>query len=184
MFRSSAAVVALAAVAAVTTGCQRSGDEPPSSAPTGATGGPTISAGPTAGDPPTSAAGPTATPAGSAIPTASPSLLLHAANTAVVCQAVDTLIVDGSRRITRDSAEATRRQLTPEQLNGQLAGTLADLADDVRGQADRATDPRIRKLIAGVAGRLDAGAEADSPATWMQTGLVDLPRRLNRDCHV
>ncbi|MGC5016989.1 hypothetical protein [Micromonospora sp. DT47] len=169
MFRSSASTLALVTLAALAAGCQNAGDDQPQSVP--ATTGGT----PTAGATPTVLVAPTAS--------ASPSVGT-AANTAAVCRAVDQLIIDGSRRIAVDSSAATERELTPEQLNGQLNGSLARLADDVRDEGAKAEDPRIRRLLTDVAGRLDAGAEATSPAKWMQTSFVDIPQRLTRDCHV
>ena len=165
MFRSSASTLALVTLAALAAGCQATGNDQPQSAPASAGGTPTVSA--------------------SAAPTvsASPSTV-SAANTASVCRAVDQLIIDGSRRIADDSAAANARQLTPEQLNGQLKGTLARLADDIRDQAARAGDPRIRKLVITAAERIDAGAEATSPATWMATSFVAIPQQLSRDCRV
>ncbi|MGK5441866.1 hypothetical protein ACSNN7_08595 [Micromonospora sp. URMC 105] len=166
MIRRSAAALALAC-AALTAGCQQAGDD--AADPQAAT--PTASATPAATLAPT--AGPSASPSG-------PS----AANTAAVCRKVDQLIIEGSRKIADDSAAATRRQLTPEQLNGQLKGSLAALADDVREQAANAEDPRIRELVTDAAKQIDTGAAADSPARWMATGFVRIPERLTRDCHV
>ncbi|PWU54797.1 hypothetical protein DLE60_29315, partial [Micromonospora globispora] len=116
-------------------------------------------------------------------PTASPSPVT-AANTAAVCAAVDKLIIAGSREIAADSTEATRRKLTPEQINGQLKGNLADLADDVRAQAARAQDPEIKALIADTATRIDAGARSDNPVKWLSSTFVDIPPRLTRECRV
>lgn len=127
MFRSSAAALALVACAALVAGCQQAGNDAadPQDAPAAASATATASA--------------AATPSPSASPTG-PS----AANTAAVCRRADELIIEASRRIADDSAAATRRELTPEQLNGQLKGTLAGLADDLRKQAGNAEDPRIR----------------------------------------
>ncbi|SCG62436.1 hypothetical protein [Micromonospora halophytica] len=165
MSRTARTVFALLTLGALTAGCQNAGDgaADPASAPTGATG--TVA--------PTSDATASASPTG-------PS----AANTVAVCREVDRLIIEGSRKITADSAAATRRELTPEQLNGQLKGSLAKLADDVRAQAARAEDPRIRALVGDAAKQLDAGAGAASPATWMSRSFVGIPEKLSRDCHV
>ncbi|MFE9692610.1 hypothetical protein [Micromonospora sp. NPDC005806] len=111
--------------------------------------------------------------------TASP---LTAANTAAVCAAVDKLIVAKSRKIATDSAAATRRDLTPEQVNEQVKGHLADLADDVRGQAARAEDPEIKALITDTARRIDAGAKSATPVKWLSSTFVAIPPRLTRDC--
>ena len=155
----AAALVTLTALGA---GCQATGEE--SAAP----------AGTTAAAPSTSAeAGPTASP--------SP---VTAANTAAVCAAVDKLIISGSREIAADSTEATRRKLTPEQLNGQLKGNLAGLADDVRAEAARAQDPEIKALISDTAASIDAGARSDNPVKWLSSTFVDIPPRLTRECHV
>ncbi|MEH0981928.1 hypothetical protein [Micromonospora sp. CPCC 205556] len=169
MYRRTAGPLTLLAVAALTAGCQSSGGDRAPTAP--ATAGATAPAGGT----PTAAAEPTA----AATPTTA-----SAANTLAVCQAVDKLIVDASRDIARDSASATQRELTPEQLNGQLKGNLAELADDVRDQAARAEDPRVRAVVTDVAEQIDGGVAAKSPATWMTTNFVDIPPRLTRDCHV
>ncbi|MEH0938155.1 hypothetical protein [Micromonospora psammae] len=168
MYRSTAGPLTLLAVAALTAGCQSAGDDRAPTAP--ATAAATAPAGgtPTAAEP-TAAATPT---------TAS------AANTLAVCQAVDKLIIDASRDIARDSASATQRELTPEQLNGQLKGNLAELANDVRDQAARAEDPRVRAVVTDVAEQIDGGVAAKSPATWMTTSFVDIPPRLTRDCRV
>ncbi|MFC8615450.1 hypothetical protein ACFT9M_03370 [Micromonospora purpureochromogenes] len=167
MFRSFAAALALVACAALAAGCQQAGDDAadPQDAPA------TASA--------TAAASVASTPSPSASPTG-PS----AANTAAVCRRADELIIEASRRIADDSAAATRRELTPEQLNGQLKGTLAGLADDLREQAGNAENPRIRDLVTDAAKQIDTGAAAASPATWMATGFVRIPERLTRDCHV
>ncbi|MEV4489123.1 hypothetical protein AB0K04_03300 [Micromonospora coxensis] len=167
MSRTARAVFALLALGTLTAACQNGADGPadPASAPTGAAT--------------TSAPAPTGEPTASASPTG-PS----AANTVAVCREVDRLIIEGSRRIAADSAAATRRELTPEQLNGQLKGSLAKLADDVRAQAAKAEDPRIRTLVGDAAKQLDAGAGATSPATWMSRSFVGIPEKLSRDCHV
>ncbi|SCG64448.1 hypothetical protein [Micromonospora coxensis] len=168
MSRTARAVFALLTLGTLTAGCQDTGDGPadPASAPTGVattTGAPTPTGDPTASPSPT---GPSA------------------ANTVAVCREVDRLIIEGSRRIAADSAAATRRELTPEQLNGQLKGSLAKLADDVRAQAGKAEDPRIRTLVGDAAKQIDAGAGAASPATWMSRSFVGIPEKLARDCHV
>ncbi|MFG1953078.1 hypothetical protein [Micromonospora sp. NPDC048830] len=152
----------LVALATVTAGCQSAEDGAgaPAAAPTR-----TATTVPTAGP----------TPSGS--PTA-----VTAANTAQVCQAVDKLILAGSKKIAADSAAATRDETTPEELNARLKRTLAGLADDVREQAARAEDPRIETLLADTARRLDGGARATSPAKWMGETFVDIPPRLARDC--
>ncbi|MGB2568959.1 hypothetical protein ACPFP2_10965 [Micromonospora citrea] len=171
MSRTARTVLALLTLGALTAGCQ-SGDgaADPAGAPTD-----TATTGAAA---PTDAA-PTDAPPASASPTG-PS----AANTVAVCREVDRLIIEGSRKITADSAAATRRELTPEQLNGQLKGSLARLADDVRAQAAKAEDPRIRTLVGDAAKQIDAGAGAASPATWMSRSFVGIPEKLSRDCHV
>ncbi|GGR64879.1 hypothetical protein GCM10010169_05000 [Micromonospora fulviviridis] len=155
----AAALVTMTALAAA---CQSTGEE--SAAPAGA---------------PTAAPSVTAAPAPSA--TASPSRVT-AANTAAVCAAVDKLIIDKSREIAADSAAATRRQLTPEQINDQVKVDLADLADDVRGQAARAEDPEIKALVGDAAERIDAGAKSSTPVRWLGSSFVEIPKRLTREC--
>ncbi|MBM0240055.1 hypothetical protein JNW88_28385 [Micromonospora sp. ATA32] len=155
---------ALLALAALGTGCQASPDN--TAAPAGT---------------------PTATTAGSPTGTASPaasasSLAVTAANTAQVCTAVDQVIIAGSRKIAADSAAATKRDLSPEQLNDQLKRNLAGMADDVREQAARAQDPEIRALIVDTANRIDAGTRAGSPATWLGATFTGIPARLTREC--
>ncbi|MFC0004919.1 hypothetical protein [Micromonospora siamensis] len=166
MTRTTTAALALAAVAALTAGCQ-DGDD-------------------TAGTPqaaPTSTAASATTPAATAEPTpsASPSRVT-AANTASVCKAVDDLILKGSREIAADSAAATRQDLTPEQVEAQLKENLADLADDVREQAARAQDPQIRALVTDAAKKIDAGAESSAPVKWLNSTFVAIPPRLAKDC--
>ncbi|WKU03909.1 hypothetical protein [Micromonospora sp. HUAS LYJ1] len=170
MHRSSTTALTLAVLAVLAAGCSDGGTDtdPAPGPPTSAAGNPTGEATP---DPVTTAA--TATPTAGT-----------AANTAQVCRAVDQLIIDGSRQIAADSVEATREELTPEQLNGKLKGRLLRLADDVRAQARKARDDRIRKLVEETATKIDAGAAAKSPASWMGTDFVDIPPRLTRDCHV
>lgn len=170
MHRSSATALTLAVLAVLVTGCSDDGSDTDAApgTPTSAAGAPTGEATP---DPVTSTAATT--------PTAG-----TAANTAQVCRAVDQLIIDGSRQITADSADATREELTPEQLNGKLKGRLSRLADDVREQARKAKEARIKKLVNETATKIEAGAAAKSPASWMGTDFVDIPPRLTRDCHV
>lgn len=115
-------------------------------------------------------------------PTASPSPQT-AVNTAAVCAAVDKLIIAKSREIAADSAAATRRELTPEQINEQVRADLADLADDVRGQAARARDPEIRALVTDTARRIDAGARSSTPVKWLSSTFVKIPPRLTEECH-
>ncbi|MEV6706088.1 hypothetical protein [Micromonospora wenchangensis] len=171
MHRRSATALTLALLAVLATGCSDGG----TGTGTDAAPGPSATAG--TGEPTPQAAATTAPE--SAAPTTG-----TAANTAQVCRAVDQLIIDGSRQITADSADATREELTPEQLNGKLKGRLSRLADDVRAQARKARDDRIRKLVEETATKIDAGAAAKSPASWMGTDFVDIPPRLTRDCHV
>ncbi|MEV4846971.1 hypothetical protein AB0K20_27590 [Micromonospora matsumotoense] len=170
MHRSSATALTLAVLAVLATGCSDDGSDTDAApgTPTSAAGAPTGEAPP---DPVTSTTATT--------PTAG-----TAANTAQVCRAVDQLIIDGSRQITVDSADATREELTPEQLNGKLKGRLSRLADDVREQARKAKEARIKKLVNETATKIEAGAAAKSPASWMGTDFVDIPPRLTRDCHV
>ena len=152
---------ALMTMTALAAGCQSSGEE--SGAPAAdRTAAPTVSATP----------GPTTSP--------SP---VTAANTAEVCAAVDKLIIAKSKEISADSAAATRRDLTPEQINDQVKADLADLADDVRGQAARAQDPEIKALVSDAAKRIDAGASSSAPVKWLSSGFVAIPQRLARECH-
>ncbi|RZU72998.1 hypothetical protein EV384_1389 [Micromonospora kangleipakensis] len=157
----TAALVTLTTLAAA---CQSTGEE--SAAPAGATA-----------PAPSASAVATATPAATAAP--SPAT---AANTAAVCASVDKLIIAGSREIADDSAAASRRELTPEQVNAELKANLADLADDVRGQAARARDPEIKALITDTADRIDAGARSAAPAKWLTSTFVGIPRRLTEEC--
>ncbi|MFY1587185.1 hypothetical protein ACN267_22055 [Micromonospora sp. WMMD734] len=169
MHRRSTTALTLAVLAVIAAGCSDGGtgtDAAPGPSATATTGEPTPQTATT------TAPESTGPPAGTA------------ANTAQVCRAVDQLIIDGSRQITADSADATREELTPEQLNGKLKGRLSRLADDVRAQARKARDDRIRKLVEETATKIDAGASAKSPASWMGTDFVDIPPRLTRDCHV
>ncbi|OKI47420.1 hypothetical protein [Micromonospora sp. CB01531] len=128
-------------------------------------------------------AAPTAAPTVSAAPTptASPSPVT-AANTAAVCAEVDKLIIGKSKQITADSAAATRRDLTAEQINDQVKANLADLADDVRRQAVRAQDPEIKALVTDAARRIDVGAKSSAPVTWLSASFVEIPQRLAREC--
>ncbi|MGR6316924.1 hypothetical protein Q2K19_08385 [Micromonospora soli] len=158
----AAALVTMTALAA---GCQSSGED--SAAPAGTRTAP----------PAASSAGPEPSA------TASPSPPT-AANTAAVCAAVDKLIITKSKEIAADSAAATRRDLTPEQVNAQVTGHLADLADDVRGQAAKARDPEIKALITDTARRIDAGAKSATPVKWLGSTFVDIPPRLTRECRV
>jgi hypothetical protein len=105
-----------------------------------------------------------------------------AANTATVCAAVDKLIIDKSKEIAADSAAATRNQLTPEQINAEVKGDLADLADDVRAQAGKATDPEIKALVRDAAQKIDAGARSSTPVKWLSSSFVQIPQRLSREC--
>ncbi|MFG2053854.1 hypothetical protein ACGFI9_07450 [Micromonospora sp. NPDC048930] len=107
-----------------------------------------------------------------------------AANTAAVCAAVDKLIIAKSKEIAADSAAATTRQLTPEQLNAQVKADLADLADDVRGQAAKAEDPEIKALVTETAQKIDSGAKSASPVKWLSSTFVTIPQRLTRECRV
>ncbi|WP_431925707.1 hypothetical protein [Micromonospora wenchangensis] len=169
MHRRSATALTLAVLAALATGCsdgETGTDAAPGPSATASTGTPTPEA------------------AASTVPESTAPTTGTAANTAQVCRAVDQLIIDGSRQITADSADATRKELTPEQLNGKLKGRLSRLADDVRAQARKARDDRIRKLVEETATKIDAGAATKSPASWMGTDFVDIPPRLTRDCHV
>ncbi|MEV0425450.1 hypothetical protein [Micromonospora sp. NPDC050495] len=154
----AAALVTLTALAGA---CQADGS-PDAAAPAG---GPT--AAPTTVEP----APTTATPSP---PTA--------ANTAEVCAEVDKLIIAKSREIAADAVAATRKQLTPEQINAQVKTDLADLADDVREQAARAADPEIRTLVGRTAQQLDAGARSATPVKWLSSTFVAIPPRLARDC--
>ncbi|MEU4642047.1 hypothetical protein [Micromonospora sp. NPDC023814] len=157
--RRAAATVALAVLAV---GCQDAPREE-AGAPTGAS-----SASPTA---PASA-------------TASPSpVATTAANTVDVCRQVDRVILTGSQKIATDSTASVRRDLTGEQVTDQLRRNLADLADDVRAQARRAADPRIRTLIEDTADRIDAGSRASRPAAWMSSTFTGIPAQLTRECH-
>ncbi|SCL18073.1 hypothetical protein GA0070624_1443 [Micromonospora rhizosphaerae] len=156
-------VAALGALTLLGAGCQPTDEE--NSSPAGTFAAPSASA----------EAVPT--------PSASPSPVT-AANTAAVCAAVDKLIIAGSQEIVQDSAAATRRQLTPEQVNAQLKGNLADLADEVRGQAARAQDPQIKALIGETADRIDTGAESSSPVKWLNSTFVGIPQRLAKECRV
>ncbi|MEU5562614.1 hypothetical protein [Micromonospora musae] len=133
------------------------------------------SAGPASNEPRPS---PTSAPA---TPTASPSPVT-AANTAEVCQAVDRLIITASRKIIADSNAATERKSTGEQLNAQLRRILDGLADQVRDQARRAQDREISTLITSTADRIDAGARASRPTTWLDDTFTGIPATLMRDC--
>ncbi|MGC4786262.1 hypothetical protein ACLQ22_00230 [Micromonospora sp. DT178] len=129
----------------------------------------------------TGAAPPSPTASASAAPSPSP-VATTAANTAEVCREVDRLIVAGSRRIATDSAASVTRDLTGEQVADQLRRNLAELADDVRGQARRAADPDIRALIQETADRIDAGSRAVRPAAWMDSTFTGIPPKLTREC--
>jgi hypothetical protein len=159
----AAALVTMTALAAGCQSTEPAGDD--TAAPAGST----------AAAPASSA--PAAQPTG----TASPSPVT-AANTAAVCAAVDELIIARSKEIADDSAAATRRQLTPEQVNGQVQGNLAQLADDVRGQAARAQDPEIKALLVAAAKKIDAGAASASPVKWLGSSFVEIPQQLSREC--
>ncbi|MEU2611846.1 hypothetical protein ABZ570_09725 [Micromonospora sp. NPDC007271] len=128
----------------------------------------------------------TATASASAAPaptaTGSPSPVT-AANTAEVCAEVDKLIIAKSKKIAADSAAATRRDLTPEQINDQVKATLAELAGGVRRQAARAQDPEIKALVTDAARRIDAGARSSAPVKWLGSTFVAIPQRLTRECH-
>ncbi|SBT51313.1 hypothetical protein [Micromonospora auratinigra] len=158
---------ALVTMTALLGACQSDGDDraaapggSPSSAPTAA--------------PSTEAAPP---------PTAAPSPVT-AANTAEVCATVDKLIISKSREISADATEATRKQLTPEEVNAQVKTDLADLADDVRGQAAKAEDPEIKKLVGDTAKQIDAGAKSATPVKWLSSTFVTIPAKLSADCRV
>ncbi|MBO4160032.1 hypothetical protein [Micromonospora antibiotica] len=172
MHRSSATALTFAVLAVLASGCSDSGDDTDAAPAT-----PTSAA-----DAPTGQATPDTVT--TTTPTAGTPTAGTAANTAQVCRAVDQLIIDGSRQITADSAAATREELTPEQLNGKLKGRLSGLADDLRAQARKARDARIKKLVDETATKIEAGAAAKSPAGWMGTDFVEIPARLTRDCHV
>ncbi|MFC3504003.1 hypothetical protein ACFOOK_23950 [Micromonospora krabiensis] len=105
-----------------------------------------------------------------------------AANTVAVCQAVDRLIIATSKEIAADSAKATERELTAEQIAEELRADLAELADQVRAEAGRAEDPRIEALVADTADRIDAGSRAKRPTTWMADTYTRIPTTLMRDC--
>ncbi|MFC4148747.1 hypothetical protein ACFO0M_21030 [Micromonospora mangrovi] len=159
----AAALVTMTALAA---GCESTGSDG-TAAPAGSTAAATPSA--------VTEAAPPATPS------ASP---LNAANTVAVCAAVDKLIITKSKEIAADSASATRRDLTPEQINAEVKVDLADLADDVRGQAARAQDPEIKSLIAATAKQIDAGATSTTPVKWLSSTFVGIPARLSEQCRV
>ncbi|MGK5738023.1 hypothetical protein [Micromonospora sp. URMC 103] len=166
--RRAASGVLLVALLA---GCQASGDGTPTAAESGAPA-------------PIGAESGTPAPTGSAstaTPTTSPSPVT-AANTVEVCEAVDRLLLDASRKIAADSTAATERKLTGEQITAQLRETLADLADQVDAQARRAQDREIRTLVAGTADRIDAGARAERPTAWLAETYTDIPATLMRDC--
>ncbi|MEU7620298.1 hypothetical protein AB0B27_30000 [Micromonospora rifamycinica] len=167
MHRSSATAFTLAVLVALAAGCAHDDTDAAPGPSAGATVAGTGEATPDA-----------VTATATATPTTGSTL-----NTAQVCRAVDQLIIDGSRQIVADSTEATREELTPEQLNGKLKGRLSRLADDVREQARRAQDARIKKLVDETAAKIDDGAAAKSPASWMGSEFVDIPPRLTRDCH-
>jgi hypothetical protein len=158
----TAALVTLTALAGA---CQSTGED--AAAPAGTTA---------------PAPSPSAVATGAPVATASPSRVT-AANTAAVCAAVDKLIIAGSREIADDSAAATRQKLTPEQVDAQLKANLADLADDVRGQAAKAQDREIKALITDTADRIDAGARSTAPVKWLTSTFVGIPRRLTDECH-
>lgn len=124
--------------------------------------------------PPTAAAEPA--------PSAASPSPVTAANTAAVCAEVDKLIIAKSRKIAADSAAATRKQLTPEQINAQVKTDLADLADGVRGQAAKAENPAIKALVSETANRIDAGAKSATPVKWLSSTFVAIPQRLTREC--
>ncbi|SIR21308.1 hypothetical protein [Micromonospora avicenniae] len=105
-----------------------------------------------------------------------------AANTVEVCQAVNRLIIAASQKISADSTAATKRELTGEQISAQLRRTLAELADQVRGQARRAEDREIRTLVTSTADQIDAGARAVRPAAWLDDTFTAIPANLMRDC--
>ncbi|NES14787.1 MULTISPECIES: hypothetical protein [Micromonospora] len=153
----AATLVTLTALAGA---CQSTGED--SAAPVGSpTAAPSVTSaepGPTTAEPPT------------------------AANTAAVCAEVDKLIIAKSREIAADSAAAARKQLTPEQINAQVKADLADLADDVRGQAAKAADPEIKALVTETAQKIDAGAKSASPVKWLSSTFVAIPQRLTREC--
>ncbi|MFI7604959.1 hypothetical protein ACIBTV_07530 [Micromonospora sp. NPDC049366] len=127
----------------------------------------------------------TTAPAGAA-PTPSPTSAspspFTAANTVAVCQAVDRLIIATSKEIAADSAKATERELTSEQIAEELRADLAELADQVRAQAGRAEDPGIEALVAETADRIDAGSRAKRPSSWLADTYTQIPTTLMRDC--
>ena len=155
----AAALVTMTALAA---GCQSTGED--EAAPAGS-----------------SAAAPSAATEAAPTATASPSPVT-AANTVAVCAAVDKLIIAKSKEIAEDSAAATQKELTPEQINDQVKGDLADLADDVRGQAARAQDREIKALITETAQRIDAGSRSSAPVKWLSSTFVEIPQRLAGEC--
>ncbi|MEV4809835.1 hypothetical protein [Micromonospora avicenniae] len=114
-------------------------------------------------------------------PTTSPSPVT-AANTVEVCQAVDRLIIAARRKISADSAAATERELTGEEIDAQLRRTLAKLADQVRGEARRAQDREIRTLVTSTADRIDRGSRAARPTAWLDDTFTGIPAVLMRDC--
>ncbi|WP_229402663.1 hypothetical protein [Micromonospora okii] len=159
--RRTAALVALAAFAA---GCQSADD----------------TAGEPAAAPPTSA--PADPPTGTAPEPSESPQAVTAANTVEVCQAVDKLIVAGSKKIADESAAATRGEETSEELNSRLKATLGGLADDVREQAERAEDDEIEELLTETAKQLDTGARSSTPVKWLGSTFVDIPPKLTREC--
>ncbi|MCI4063947.1 hypothetical protein MRQ36_15660 [Micromonospora sp. R77] len=163
----AAALVAMTALAA---GCQSTGTDE-AAAPAGSS------------TPAAPSADPEAAPAVTTSPVSSPSPAT-AANTVAVCSTVDKLIITKSKEIAAGSASATRRELTPEQINAEVKSDLADLADDVRGQAARATDPEIKALITATAKQIDAGADSATPVKWLSSTFVGIPQRLSEQCRV
>ncbi|GAB3797381.1 hypothetical protein [Micromonospora zhanjiangensis] len=158
--RTGAATLTLAVLTALVGGCG-SADE---------------SGKPTTTDPSSSAS---ATPGADA--QASPRAA--ADNTDDVCTAAAVAIAEGSKKIVKQATDSIGKETGEATRNKQMQATFAAVADDIRAQAGKATDPGIGEILRKAATDVDKGAKAADPVTFLGTDFVRVPKDLQQTCH-
>jgi hypothetical protein len=106
------------------------------------------------------------------------------ANTDEVCTAVNKDLIDGSVQIADDAVKSIDEHWTQAEQNTNLKKNLHAISVKVAAEADKATDPEMRKTITDTAAKIEAGAKRSDALAYMQKEFVALTKDFDTKCGV
>jgi hypothetical protein len=115
----------------------------------------------------------------SAAPAASPSA---EDNTEEVCTTVTKVLIDGSVKIADDSVKSIEKGWSARQQNENLQKNFAAIGKKVTAEADKATDPELKKTIEEAGAEVAAGAKKSDALAYLKKDFQKVAQNIDKEC--